>query len=168
MLRLFKAIRRPQPDGGVVCPSPGKRKDFGYLSSGNRESGTPGGGLQARAGPGRRRPGQLGHHSQPLAQRCGVNERSSLTGVWADIPALVASRDAAVFDGNGTGIPANSFLKIMEELEVSSSFAALLENLSEPSLYKRAGVMRAVINLHPSPPPPSTRLSLSGRILKKQ
>jgi hypothetical protein len=31
---------------------------------------------------------------------------------------------------------------------------SLLENLGEPSLYKRAGVMRAVINLHPSPPSP--------------
>jgi hypothetical protein len=87
--------------------------------------------------------------------------RDLLSGVWADIPALVASRYTQLWSmGMELESRANSFLKNLEELEVSSSFAALLENLGEPSLYKRAGVMRAVINLHPSPPPPPTRISL--------
>ncbi len=37
-----------------------------------------------------------------------------LSGPWMDVGGLVASRDAAVFDSTGAGIPANEFLKRLQ------------------------------------------------------
>ncbi len=178
MLRLFKAVRQAAgfstDHSGNVCPSTGRRrKDFGKLPSGNRKSGTPGGELQAR---------QVLDDDDLANWVIIVNRWPRDIMIWSsgeDFP-LECGRTFLPWWGTETmqcsmrselESRAKSFLKRREELEVSFFFAAtgyaLLENLGEPSLYKRAGVMRAVINLHPSPPPP-THISLSGRILKKQ
>ncbi len=164
MLRLFKTI---WPAAGfsvdhsltaVLCCELWRRKEFGYLPNGNRGSGD----FWRRTSSSDRSwtTTNWTTGSSKSTQRCGVEKRSSLRSVGPGQCSMgmeLESRRTASWRSG-------------RELEVSS-FAAiryvLLDHLDEPSLYKIAGVMRAVINLHPSPPP-STRLSLSGRILKKQ
>ncbi len=127
MLRLFKTIWHAAGfsvdhslTAELFCPSPGRR----FWMPSEWESGaapeTLAGGLPARAGPGRRRPVQLGHQSQPLAQKCGVKERSSL---WSHrgrtfLPCWCL-RTPQCSMRMELESRANSFLKRMEELEVS-------------------------------------------------
>jgi hypothetical protein len=48
-----------------------------------------------------------------------------LSGLWSDMDSLVSSRDAAVFDAQGAGIPANEFLRRLHENDNDPYFAAI-------------------------------------------
>jgi hypothetical protein len=55
-----------------------------------------------------------------------VNLRTGmLSGLWSDIASLVSSRDAAVFDGHGAGIPSSEFLRRLHEDDNDPYFAAI-------------------------------------------
>ena len=53
-----------------------------------------------------------------------VIRRNQATSAWIDLEALIAGRDAEVFDREGAGIPANEVLGLLGELE-SPNAAAL-------------------------------------------
>jgi hypothetical protein len=44
-----------------------------------------------------------------------------LSGLWKDVSALVASRDACVTDKEGTGVSANEFLRLLEQTKAQAS-----------------------------------------------
>ncbi len=48
-----------------------------------------------------------------------------LSGNWKDISAIVSCRDALVFDDKGAGIPADEFLRILEESDNGQGAAAV-------------------------------------------
>jgi hypothetical protein len=48
-----------------------------------------------------------------------------LSGLWTDVAGLVSSPDAAVFDAQGAGIPANEFLRRLHEDDGNQYFAAI-------------------------------------------
>jgi hypothetical protein len=47
------------------------------------------------------------------------------TGLWSDVASWVSSRDAAVFNAQGAGIPANEFLRRLHENDNDPFFAAI-------------------------------------------
>ena len=51
--------------------------------------------------------------------------RNLFSGVWGDITALVASRDAWVLDKDGNGVPAAEFLRRVQESEEGPEMAAM-------------------------------------------
>jgi hypothetical protein len=48
-----------------------------------------------------------------------------LSGHWKDISTVVACRDASVFDADGAGIPADEFLKTLEDPDNGKEAAAV-------------------------------------------
>jgi hypothetical protein len=45
--------------------------------------------------------------------------------LWADLSTIVSARDASILDGNGAGIPAAEFLRLLDEAEEADAQAAL-------------------------------------------
>jgi hypothetical protein len=48
-----------------------------------------------------------------------------LSGFWKDIATIVSCRDASVFDAEGAGIPAEEFLRTLEDLDNGQGAAAI-------------------------------------------
>jgi hypothetical protein len=48
-----------------------------------------------------------------------------LSGYWKDISTVVVCRDASVFDADGAGIPADEFLKTLEDPDNGKEAAAV-------------------------------------------
>jgi hypothetical protein len=48
-----------------------------------------------------------------------------LSGNWKDISAIVSCRDASVFDDKGAGIPADEFLRLLEDPDNGKEAAAV-------------------------------------------
>ena len=48
-----------------------------------------------------------------------------LSGNWKDISAIVSCRDASAFDDKGAGIPADEFLRLLEDLDNGKEAAAV-------------------------------------------
>jgi hypothetical protein len=40
-----------------------------------------------------------------------------LSGIWKDVSTIVSCRDASIFDNRGAGIPAEEFLRLLEDPE---------------------------------------------------
>jgi hypothetical protein len=49
--------------------------------------------------------------------------RNQTTSSWFDLEALLAGRDAEVFDRGGAGIPANEFLGMLSDMEAPNTAA---------------------------------------------
>jgi len=59
---------------------------------------------------------QIQHWPRDLDLRKGL-----LSGLWKDVSALVASRDACVSDKEGAGVSANEFLRLLEQSKAQAS-----------------------------------------------
>ncbi len=72
-----------------------------------------------------------------------------LSGNWKDIATIVSYRDASVFDDKGAGIPAEEFLRTLEDPE-NGIEAGAMRGWSSNSMGCK---LRKVCHPTPSPPP---------------
>jgi len=65
----------------------------------------------------------LGEHSVQIQRwpRDLDLRKGLLSGLWKDVSALVASRDACVSDKEGAGVSANEFLRLLEQSKAQAS-----------------------------------------------